>query len=227
MDSLPTSQDVDNGSSEDEPSNDESSNDDSSKEPEILADLITTNLETSLFEERPQKFLPLSHLDSLITEKSVRDTLKLSTKDRRAAKLVRWICEEARKLFVVVVQTFTDKDNLMLSAMKKFKNANFADKDLPAPPFQWNSARADKSGWRDERFPKTWSLGSLVKFHDMQWRVLAPIFEEEKFHYDLDPNTILPIIWKEDRHQSGNFSKVFKAELHKLHQKYQSVYTTV
>jgi hypothetical protein len=171
----------------------------------------------SVFDDRPQDFLPESCLDDLVTRDSVEKELDLtsSSSDAFVDAVIQWIPETARRVFSILTQVNMSKEE-MKNAMMICYVKEFNDTCLPIG----NPRNADFTMHAALQFPNIWTELRLYSFYEAQWKFLAPVFTLDKYNYDLDSEQILPMIWKDAKDtKSGAFSSVVPMKIHPAHLK--------
>jgi hypothetical protein len=87
----------------------------------------------------------------------------------------------------------------------------FTDNSLPVKEEDMENKFSKKKG--------QWSKFRIYNFCREQWRFLAPVFSQQNFKIDLEPDHILPFIEKSNLVKEGAFGRVFPVEIHPAHQK--------
>jgi serine/threonine protein kinase len=162
-------------------------------------------------------FLPISALDSLVTEKTIERELRgtIPTFALERPHLPSQIARTSCKLFAILA--YLEKGSLITA----FLDENITDSGLPleaplALARQENQARLPKvfsnRPWRD-----------VNDFYRVQWYFLAPVFDRIHEHYELDDNVVLPFIKNEESSaQQGGYSEVWEVQIHPAHHKLRS-----
>lgn len=167
--------------------------------------------------------IPRGALESLITINNVeKDILArnhaLEPADVRLA--AEQTCRIARKLFAILA--YMKKGPDICSLLKD----GVSDIDLP-----FQRRRSDNGEFTLQRISRvpietfeTWSDNEIEKFDRVQWWMLAPVFEDKQ-HYELDENTILPFIpFKSNpetaKKKEGAYSEVYAVRLHPAHHEF-------
>ncbi|KAF7173146.1 hypothetical protein CNMCM5623_005369 [Aspergillus felis] len=161
-------------------------------------------------------YVPLSSLRELITESKVEDILREEglVQDLHAEAQARRIVQTSMKLFAILVSRKRGADIL------KFLDEGISDTDLPfvMKPARTGSERMtlQTNGGRDIRTPTEWTDSEVKNLAKKQWRMLAPVFEQDK-HYDFPLAQILPFTNSGQIKIESGFSEVFRAFIHPAH----------
>jgi hypothetical protein len=129
-------------------------------------------------------------------------------------------CSKARKVFAI------------LACMKKgpeicsLLRDEVSDEDLPLRRRRNTNGEymlQRTSGVPIETFER-WSDNDIEKFDRIQWWMLAPVFEDKE-HYELDENMILPFVPfkanpETEKKKEGGYSEVWAVRLHYAHHKF-------
>ncbi|KAJ8131727.1 hypothetical protein O1611_g1897 [Lasiodiplodia mahajangana] len=174
-----------------------------------LSDLIVSQaLEPSTFDTRPEKYCPRDKFDAFVTEEAIARQL---VNGRR--ELVRWIYNNARKIFVImVVSGFRNEE--VLTVIRRIRANGLTDDCLPiSKPNNDDGPNPQQLLWEGE------SITQRDNFFDKQWRFIIPVFSKTQFHHDLQPETILPFEEIETSSiNQGGFSHVRGFKVHPAHQ---------
>jgi hypothetical protein len=179
---------------------------------ELLSDLILEFLVDSKFDSRCAEFLPEDQFQRLVTQSAIKKEFEGCEHDDKLDReaLFRWIYQNARKIFAIMVHSGFN-NNEALTTLQRLRANHFGDEHLPISKPNSKPERR-RSIWKDER------QGLRHRFYEKQWSFLAPVFSEYKFHYDLQPDVILPFITKYEEVGKGGFSRVYGFEVHPAHQ---------
>jgi len=176
--------------------------------------------------ECPQRshcyIVPNSALESLITVTNVEKDIRARSHDNELSELdnvAESTCRTARKVFAI------------LACMKKgpeicsLLRDGISDEDLPLTRCKTNGEYMLRrtSGIPIKTFER-WNDKDIEKFDRIQWWMLAPVFEDKE-HYELDKNIILPFIPfktnpEMEKKKEGGYSEVWAARLHHAHHKF-------
>jgi hypothetical protein len=184
-----------------------------------LSDLIWDKLKRSAFDLKFECFLPVCEIDKLINVKAIQERLEEdkqgSALDDEEIELVKWIHEEANKVFAIVVQVDLQiASSETLKSMKYFKRHGFNNYRLPIKDPGPSSGKKWKC---HERFDSLiWKKARLSQFYEKQWRFLAPVFAGE-YRYNLESDCTLPFVEKDELLREGAFSFVHKVTIHDAH----------
>jgi hypothetical protein len=176
--------------------------------------------------ECPQRrhcfIVPNSALESLITVPNIEKDIRARSHSHNielaeVGDVAEKACRVAKKVYAI------------LAYMKMGPEISFllrdgvSDKDLPLR----RRRNADgefllerKSGVPIETFER-WSDHDIEEFDRIQWWMLAPVFEDKE-HYELDDDIILPFIpFKANaetaQKKEGGYSEVYAVRLHPAH----------
>jgi len=178
-----------------------------------FSDLLVKYQVEDKFDGPGKTFIPADIIKG-ITISTIRTELGLGEDEEK--ELVEWIARHARRAFATVVLCGVSQRNL-LKTMKQFKEKEekekkgFQDDKLPL-----HKTRVDK---RHPAFPAdVWkSKLSRDDFFNKQWGLLAPVFHDGQYEYNLFPNSTLPFIEKDDDPKKGSFGEVSRIEIHPAH----------
>jgi hypothetical protein len=175
-------------------------------------------------DEKSKIYMPARSLSELLCVKTMTAALKEHKKELRNSKqsvktLTCYVRDEALKTFAILVYIGREKD------INQFCKAGFNDTLLPL--FRVGSrmtpATKSDSGIVDEAFKK-WTSSAKEQFCIAQWKFLAPVFQQGKFHYDIHRECPMPIVEKSTDHRdSTNFSEVEQWVVHRDHLETQTV----
>jgi hypothetical protein len=163
-------------------------------------------------EEHGDRFLPTAELDKLLTEQAIRRTMLASNPDSLILAEVLSATrpgvppsQSLRRVFAVL--TLLDR----VGDISHFLSTGIRDSSLPVSENQL------KQIWPED------DLRAPTEFENMQWQVLAPVFEAgsgdspKVYHYSLDDRAILPFYSHGDTPVQGGFSTVRKVRIHESH----------
>jgi len=195
-----------------------------------LADHMTKLFIVSDFDRDGRDFLPVTSLDSVVTEGHIIEELKAT--DGKGKKdiddIVQFILEHdyAKKFFAIIASLGLDKPRKMMkSLMDSAEELGLDDRCLPI----------DDPRCQDSGLPHTLRLSSLGKgkvwkedhigrFYREQWRFLAPVFQSaneiHNSYQDFKAPCIMPFINRYDDDDSaskGAFGSVTKCKIHPDH----------
>jgi hypothetical protein len=176
------------------------------------------------------KFLPESSVSQLTTKPIVSALLAGALPD--IPGLVKFVCDHARRLFLIVLWIFDgDDDDVtrnLICAMENFRQHNFTDEHLPIEDIAKDKVcKADVFWGSPNNLDCThdatlnvfhhnpWRWSTFQRFYEKQWVFSSPVFEKDKLVQDLQIHSILPFTWVSPSHtwKQGYFSTVFKAKL--------------
>ncbi|KAK8112925.1 hypothetical protein PG984_013451 [Apiospora sp. TS-2023a] len=192
-------------------------------------------------------FIPNKQLDSIITEDSVFQELRLDSPHYPSDELIRdharYICRDTEVL--LADGRFKQKSFkpvfALLAILKKsshileFLEEDVSDLDLPligvdlGHPIGRTSRtfKSDDKSWTPLRCFHQWSIIEIRNFLQYQWAMLSPSFEESSYnniqHCELHSSHILPWIneGREEYSESGGgFATVFPVLIHEDHHKF-------
>jgi len=168
-------------------------------------------------------FLPIDSQKRLITHANVRnELLSLDYIKDTLEQDIDTIVKEAPKLFAVLAILGMQK------YIKKFLDEKINDGDLPFLEVKTKPSstgiRLNLGNRHGEPITAMKNMSNMdtTVVYNMQWRVLAPVFDTPGKHYDLKDDCILPFVedneydgagWK-----SGGFSDVWMIRIHYAHQ---------
>lgn len=187
-----------------------------------LSDQILDKYDKSKFDHEVKQFLPEGCIDELVTLEAIikeieeKDQLEPGDLDLQEGSVKKNIIDfvrgKAKKVFAITVVSGL-RGRELGKAMFQFMGINFVDNSLPVK--EGNLAQV--ACFRDTASP--WSKVRIHNFCREQWRFLAPVFSQQNFKVDLEPEHILPFIEKDSLVKEGAFGQVFAVEIHPAHQK--------
>ncbi|KAK8063653.1 hypothetical protein PG996_008305 [Apiospora saccharicola] len=181
-----------------------------------LADQILEHQVSSQFDSHSRNFLPHLAGESLVTERLIKEELKLAQVDDDdiSPELIPWILCRAKKVFLTLIRCGMDT-NRARDAMRLFWCRDFHDQMLSVSQLSPED--------RELNFPRV--LWPNVKAHDFletnRWENLAPVFRRMQYDYDLHEKGILPFIEKDANVKEGAFSWVHKVTVHTEHTEHE------
>ncbi|GKT51647.1 homeodomain-interacting protein kinase 1 [Colletotrichum spaethianum] len=168
-------------------------------------------------------FLPESQLCSLVNDRSFTSSLG----DNPPPGLIKFVRDEAPRVFLTIWWTFEDSDSSeLVSIMTKFQKCRFTDDVLPID----NNAKTCLKRGQDAKHcshkqaldvfhdDSIWKTRKIDRFCENQWAFIAPVFTKGDAKRRLPASSRLPFLEFRDAGR-GAFSDVFKAELLADHQK--------
>ncbi len=162
--------------------------------------------------------VPNSALESLITVPNVEKDIQARCIDIAEVKDVAGTaCQTAKKLFAILA--YMKLGSEICSLLRD----GVSDKDLPLTRRRNDNGEyllERKSGVPINTFAK-WNDKDIEEFDRIQWWMLAPVFEDKE-HYELDDNMILPFIpfktnAETEQKKEGGYSEVFAVRCHPAH----------
>jgi hypothetical protein len=187
----------------------------SPKDSDSLETRILRAYTRSIFDDRPQDFLPESYIAELITKETIIEKLNNDDFDPSHGKnheLVSFILESANRVFAITVMCGC-RGSYLHKVMRQFKQYNFQDASLPL-----KSDTLSVLPCFDNRY---WNVLEKRRFLDVQWTFLAPVFSrKEFFRLELESEHILPFTFVSKETKEGAFSQVPQITIHPSHQKY-------
>jgi hypothetical protein len=162
---------------------------------------LATELRTSVVDSGLDNkgFLPLSYIDTLITEPQIKLLLHGNLDDSLHVE----IFNRARKVFAILVIIEG------VNRIQELLAAGLTDEVLPV-------YREDKVG---QALKSTLSRETFELFLQKQWLVQSPVLDATGQHIDLDQNCALPFTHVDHAVKHGGFSTVYKGTLHPAHQR--------
>lgn len=184
-----------------------------------LSDRISNSLLKSAFDGRD--FLPEGFIDEHVTSDAVWEELDCPSKYRTEGRQILDFMFDtsglgnggARKLFVIILLIGLPKEGAKLvKAMYRFLRTGTCDSALPIEtdgnPAFYNSSGGIHSYW----------TGMMIRmFKEKQWAVLAPVITRHNPKLILEPDHILPVVYKSQGGGSGAFGDVVQVTLHENH----------
>jgi hypothetical protein len=177
---------------------------------ESLSNRIAEELVESAFDGR--RYLPESSIDRLITAETIRDEL-CSIETHVSDGLLDFILARAKRIFATLA--FIDR----AGRIEQFFQRNFSDDMLPIAVVA--GTKAVNSLPRETVLTdifSSWDASDLVRFSQVQWQYLAPVFIEGDFQSSLHRDCPLPITSLDSVNtRTGSFSLVRKVTVHPGH----------
>lgn len=173
----------------------------------------------SLVESRLDQgdFLPEGKFSKLVT----KDEVGLLLPGALPA-LVDFVCQHARKVFLINVNCCDLSDDL-LSIMETCQKLSMTDDHLPIDNIARNGTckAHSKEGCTHDKaldifHDAPWDSNTVNCFFNEQWTFCSPVFKSD-FQLKLKANCRLPFTWVSEYRKEGHFSTVFEAKLHADH----------
>ncbi|KAI0117673.1 hypothetical protein GGR51DRAFT_545666 [Nemania sp. FL0031] len=168
-----------------------------------------------------EKFLPYDKLDELMTEETINSAFEdVGIEESKRASLAKWVCENGRRLFLILVLSSWETKEL-LSHLEKLKNDGVDDNVLPLEfgdnyGYQPGPRKEEESDKKFFSF-KRWKDNDKELFKTHQWPLSAPVFGLE-FRHQLHLQQPLPYLnITPEPVSSGFFGEVSRAEIHQAH----------
>jgi len=185
-----------------------------------LSDQIIAKSKISKFDLEEKQFLPAGCIEELVTleaiikeliEKDQLDPGDLSLQeDPKTKQVIEFVLGKAKKVFATtVISGLRGRD--LGWVMYQFMELNFVNESLPVTKDALEKLLGGIA------FP--WSQTRIYNFCREQWRFLAPVFSQQNFKVNLEPDHILPFVDKSNLTKEGAFGQVFRVEIHPAHQK--------
>ncbi|KAI0436888.1 hypothetical protein F4803DRAFT_540664 [Xylaria telfairii] len=171
-----------------------------------------------------RRFLPEGSLKRLVTSKNIRGALAYwGTDDEETQTLVDFVLTEARKIFIIIVDT-----NMINvgDALESLRKSGVTDRHLPLPQElieckrikdQLTEKDCHHDAALDAFHKKPWRRSAVSAFYHSQWQFLAPLFTPGHVNIKLDAKAILPLVHVGRDARMGFFSEVYEVELHRDH----------
>ncbi|TGO23805.1 hypothetical protein BPAE_0121g00210 [Botrytis paeoniae] len=197
---------------------------------------LEEQLRSSREEVCPQSgrpFVPICRQDSILTVKAIEDDIRRcdATMPIDRAKLyAQWARQNGRKLYATLAYIERGAD------VYHFAEQGISDKDLPLHYFQGvpslgkgtreKGALFLKKGARIENLDH-WKDKTLEEFYDIQWLMIAPVFED-KTDLELAAREVLPFISFHGANtdamkpKQGAYSEVSPVQVHPSHHQFWS-----
>ncbi|CAI6097485.1 unnamed protein product [Clonostachys chloroleuca] len=183
---------------------------------EKLRRLIRKGFVSSELDAKP--FLPPGKRKQITESLRVEDLEFLGPCREDPSSILQFVQRDAQVLFSILA--FMGHEVIgCLEAMYRY---DMTDRLLPIPIGMIDHCDEDNSD-RDREcrhapplgvfHQESWSLFTIERFYETQWKLLAPIFTPDRSDYNLLAETILPIIYVKGVSHS-NFSLVQEVEIH-------------
>jgi hypothetical protein len=166
------------------------------------------------------EFLPEGEFSKLVTEDEVGSLLPGAS-----PRLVKFVSQDARKVFLIIVMCCDLSDDL-LSIVNTCQELGMTDTRLPIENIAKNGtcrsydASATRRCTHDKALNifhhRPWDSNTVKRFFNEQWTFCSPVFKS-KIQPKLKPNCRLPFTWVNDFYKDGHFSTVREARLHADH----------
>ena len=153
------------------------------------------------------------HLEKLEAEKSGRPL----PPEEGDELLVKFILQEAKKLFAILVTTRHPK---LQEAISLFQKHNFDDTKLPIKFWtgqMFNDAQHPFFEMQGARKKKVWDKSLIYDFQEKQWEFLAPVLSTEETYHCYGNHVIMPFVAQIASFAEGSFGVVSKYEIHEDH----------
>jgi hypothetical protein len=126
--------------------------------------------------------------------------------------------ENLTNLFAIIVNIPIQGIDLY-NAIVEFYNADIDDSHLPILSRKAQPRILGTETSRNIVLQEVYDFwqGRERRFYDSQWEILVPRFSTDKLSQDLDKQSILPFIEKDDDSKRGGFGDVYKVKIHEKH----------
>ncbi|KAF2104860.1 kinase-like protein [Rhizodiscina lignyota] len=172
---------------------------------------------------RGKKFLPLDALDEMITTEAVKANLRKRTRWLNSG-LPGKIVQQTRKIFAILVLM---KESPFINDFLALFEEGLRDEHLPLKTRKEDDSVLVSESGREFHSFRHWNPFKVNAFLEKQWIVQAPVFDLEGNHIVLDPECALPLLENFKQIGGGQASAVYKAVLHKNHQRFATQGTEV
>ncbi len=169
------------------------------------------------------KFIPISEIESLITQETVQDVLRQVFSELQSTgskpeldKLTQDICPSRRRLFALLVL------GSRAGCIRCFVQGNITDSDFPFTSSSDSATihpRGDAGHERPLNCFREWGPHEVEWFMHSQHIVTSPFFDlgpESLCFYPLPKDSVLPFIESEPAGEGGH-SNVWKVSIHPAH----------
>ena len=189
------------------------------EEEEGLQTAIRERRVESRFGNRLDRFLPQGQLNRLITRDSILDAVEIEEDEVEEGDelLVKFVLQEAKKLFAILVTTRHPK---LQEAISLFQKHNFDDTKLPIKFWtgqMFNDAKHPFFEMQGARKKKVWDKSLIYDFQEKQWEFLAPVLSTEETYHCYGNHVIMPFVAQIASFAEGSFGVVSKYEIHEDH----------
>lgn len=189
------------------------------EEEEGLQTAIRERRVESRFGNRLDRFLPQGQLNRLITRDSILDAVEIEEDEVEEGDelLVKFVLQEAKKLFAILVTTRHPK---LQEAISLFQKHNFDDTKLPIKFWtgqMFNDAQHPFFEMQGARKKKVWDKSLIYDFQEKQWEFLAPVLSTEETYHCYGNHVIMPFVAQIASFAEGSFGVVSKYEIHEDH----------
>lgn len=189
------------------------------EEEEGLQTAIRERRVESRFGNRLDRFLPQGQLNRLITRDSILDAVEIEEDEVEEGDelLVKFVLQEAKKLFAILVTTRHPK---LQEAISLFQKHNFDDTKLPIKFWtgqMFNDAQHPFFEMQGVRKKKVWDKSLIYDFQEKQWEFLAPVLSTEETYHCYGNHVIMPFVAQIASFAEGSFGVVSKYEIHEDH----------
>jgi hypothetical protein len=188
-----------------------------------------TNINKSLVKsgfDHHCEFLPEGKISKLVTKDAVGSLLPGAE-----PPLVEFVCEHARKVFLIASWVCDTSDDLV-SIMNDFQEFDMTDKRLPIDDIVGDGTCNAEKCTHDKALlafhSKHWETHTISRFYKEQWIFCPPMFKKSDLQKELKEKCVLPLTWVNEHNlKQGHFSTVFEAKLHADHYEHNSDSTGV
>ncbi|RSL48343.1 hypothetical protein CEP54_012970 [Fusarium duplospermum] len=180
-----------------------------------LEDRVSAASMSSQFPHPNTKFIPADMVDNLVTKDVILEKIPGVFDSEDGVQLASYILAHARRIFTITAVHCGLNSQELKTAITHFKEQGFGDGDLPIP----DPSRRDQ---QKAAVPLSLPQSKWTIFYQSQWRYSAPVFLNEVFNYQFEPNhIIMPFTWVSAR--AGGLGSAFEVRIHQAHQEYFKV----
>jgi hypothetical protein len=181
-----------------------------------------------------QYFLPVNVQDKLLTGPNISGELQYLFRHmpkEELKSLAGRICERARKVFAILLLRHKGASIVLL-----LDNDSVTDQDLPFIKDNNSYGFKLRTGKRITAF-KDWDPQDIDDFNREQWWLIAPVFNYQGEHKEIEDDCVLPFIEDSSNgkggkggnegpgfNNSGGYSDVWGVQIHPAHQKFLRLY---
>jgi serine/threonine protein kinase len=164
------------------------------------------------------RFLPDDKCRHFTEEDKIRSVLGIHQSTRTKEDLVRFVLNNAPRLFLILVAM---KSKALEQELRYFQEQNFDDAVFPIGlDDRTDEAYALQGKLKGNRYRLLdgWEYEQRDLFENYQWRFTAPVFGTDKFNRQLHTQQVLPILEIAPRPaSSGYFGEVTETVMHAEH----------
>lgn len=172
-----------------------------------------------------KEFLPSGKIDGIVTQERVRQWLDSGTSQPSLEishtgqhyldTPADFISNRSKKIFTIMHFVSFNNDQIR-QAMSQFQELGVDDRNLPLVEDENKRIFLSPT---IKAYRQPWTAVRVAEFLSHQWKVLAPVFDNDQTELKLDSNHILPFTRISPQAISGTFGEVHKVTIHPNHKR--------